>query len=80
MSQKMQDRDFEWLSKDECRDMELLMTYADKRIAILDIVVFDHRENNEKHKSFIINVDLEYPPANHERDDDYVLALELMII
>ena len=80
MSQKMPDGDFEWLSQDECRDMELLLNYADGRIAIFDTGLFDHRENNEDKKSLILEVDLEYPPAFHERDDDYPLASEVMTI
>ena len=56
------------------------MNYADGRIAIFDIGLFDHRENEEDKKSFILEVDLEYPPELHERDDDYPLAPEVMTI
>ena len=78
MSQKMPDGDFEWLSDNECRDMGLLLNYADGRIAIFDTGLFDHRENEENKKSFILEVNLEYPPELRKRDDDYPLALEVM--
>ena len=68
MSQEMPDNDFEWLSEDECRDMELLLNYTDGGMAIFDTGLFDHRENEEDKKSFIFEVDLEYPPELHERD------------
>ena len=74
MSQKMPDGDFEWLSDDECRDMGLLLNYADGRIFIFDTGLFYHRENEEDKKSFILEVHMEYPPELHERDDDYPLA------
>ena len=80
MSQEMPDGDFEWLSQDECRDMELLLNYADGRMAIFDTGLFDHWDNEEDKKSFILEVDLEYPPELHERDDDYPLAPEVMTI
>ena len=80
MSQEMPDGDFEWLSQYECRDMGLLLNYADKRMAIFDTGLFDHRENKEDKKSFILEVDLVYPPELHERDDDYPLAPEVMTI
>ena len=43
----MPDGDFEWLSLDECRDMELLLNYADGRMAMLNTGLFDHREKVE---------------------------------
>ena len=78
-SQEMPDGYFEWLSEDECRDMGLLWNYADGRIATFDTGLFDHRVNEDK-KSFIFEVDLEYPPELHERDDDYPLAPDVMTI
>ena len=58
--------------------MGLLLNYKVGRMAIFDTGLFDHRENEEDKKSFIFEVDLEYPPELHERDDDYPLALEVM--
>ena len=56
------------------------MNYADGRIAIFDTGLFDHRENEENKKSYILEVDLEYPPELHKRDDDYPLAPKVMTI
>ena len=80
MSPEMPDGDFEWLSQDECRDMGLHLNYVDGRMAIFDTGLFDHRENKEDKKSFILDVDIKYPPELHERDDDYTLAPEVMPI
>ena len=80
MSQEMPVNDFEWLSQDQCRAIRQLLNYADGRIAIFDTGLFDHRENNEDNKSYILEVDLEYPPELHERDDDYPPAPEVMTI
>ena len=80
MSQEMRDGDFEWVSDDECRNLEQLINYADGRIAIFNTGLFDHWKNEEYKKSFIFEVDLEYPPQLHERDDDYPLAPEVMTI
>ena len=60
--------------------MKLLLNYADKRMAIVDTGLFDHRGKEEDKKSFIFEVDMEYPPELHERDNDYPLAPEVMII
>ena len=79
MSQEMPDDDFEWVSDDECRNMEQLLNYADGRIAIFDTGLFDHRFDDVDKKSFILEVDLEYPLELHERDD-YPLAQEVLII
>ena len=48
MSQEMPEGDFEWLREKECRDMKLLINYADGRIAIFDTRLFDHRENEKE--------------------------------
>ena len=80
MSQEMPDGDFEWLNQNKCRDMGLLLNYADGRMAIFDTKLFDHLENEKDKKSFIFEVDMEYPPELHERDDDYPLAPEVMTI
>ena len=51
--------------------MGLLLNYANGRIVIFDTKLFDNRENEEDKKRFILEMDLEYPPELHERDDDY---------
>ena len=48
--QEMLDGDLEWLSQDKCRNMELLLNYADGRIAIFDTKQFDHREDENDRK------------------------------
>ena len=53
MSQNMPDGKFEWVNQDEYRELELLMNYADCRIAIFDLGVFNHRVTNEEENSFI---------------------------
>ena len=60
--------------------MELLMNDADGSIAIFDFDIFYHRMTDKDKTSFIFDVDLEYPPELHDRDDDYPLALEVMTI
>ena len=80
MSQEMPDGDFEWRSQDECRDIGLLLNYADGRMAIFDTGLFDHRENEEDRKSLILEVDLVYQPELHERDNDDPLASDVMTI
>ena len=49
-------------------------------IAIFDNGLFDHPENEVDKNSFIFEVDIEYPPGLHERDDEYLLAPEVMTI
>lgn len=80
MSQKMLEGDFEWLSQNECRDMELHVNYSDGRIALFDTWLFDNQENEEDKKRLILDVDFEYPPELYERDDDYPLASKVMTI
>ena len=69
MSQEMPDGDIEWVSQDECREIKLLINYADGRIAIFDLGIFNHRVTDEEEKSFIFEVDLEYPPELYDRDE-----------
>ena len=80
MSQEMPDGYFKLVSDDECRNIKKLLNYADARIAIFNTELFDHQKNKEYIKCFIFETDLEFPPELHERDDDYPLALEVLII
>ena len=79
MSHKMPDGKFECVSSDECRLMEQTLNFADDSIAMFDVSIFDHRVFDEK-ISFILEVDLEYPPELHGRNNDYPLAPEVMTI
>ena len=80
MSQEMPDGYFEWFSKGECRKMELLLKYANGRIANIDLGAFNHRMTDEKKKSFIFEVKLKYPPELHKRGDNYPIGPEVMTI
>ena len=59
--------------------MKHQLNFADARIAIFDLGLLDHMVLDEK-KCFIFEVDLEYPPELHKRDDDYPLAPKVMTI
>ena len=80
MSQEMPAGDFEWVCNDKCRSMEQQLNFANGRIVIFYLGLFDHRENEEDKRSYIFEVDLEYPPELHDSHDDYPLASEVMII
>ena len=56
------------------------MNYADGRIAIFDTGLFDHQKNETDKTSLVLEVDFEYPPKLHERDDDYPLDPEVITI
>ena len=43
ISQEMPDGDFEWVSDDECRNMEKLFNFTNSCIAIFYTGLFDHR-------------------------------------
>ena len=43
MSQEMPNGDFKWISKGTCCEIELLINYANGRIAIIDLGIFNHR-------------------------------------
>ena len=58
MLQEMPDGKFELVNVDECHAMEQQLNFADGRIDIFDLGLFDHRMLDEK-KSFIFEVDLE---------------------
>ena len=60
--------------------MELLLNYADGRIDIFDLGLFNYRVTDDEKNSFIFEVDLENPPELHDREDDYPLAPEVMTI
>ena len=66
MSQPLPDDDFAWLSDQECRDAEVAIRDPVTRQAFF----------NQADSNYIMEVDLEYPPELHERDDDYPLAPE----
>ena len=71
LSQEMPDRNFEWVSDDEFRNIKQHLNYADGRITIFDTGLFDQQKNKKDKKSFILEVNLEYPPEVHESDNDY---------
>ena len=48
MSQEMLDNKFEWVSVDEFRAIEQQIYFADGRIAIFDLGLFDHRVLDQK--------------------------------
>ena len=75
----MPDGKVEWVRSEECRNMEQTLNYEGGCIAIFDLCVFDHQVGDDK-KSFIFEVDLEYPPELQQRVDDYLLVQEVMTI
>ena len=48
MSQEMPDGKFEWVTVVECRAIKQQLNFADGRIAIFDLGLFDHRVLDEK--------------------------------
>ncbi|MCP6769234.1 hypothetical protein NL529_30745, partial [Klebsiella pneumoniae] len=60
MSQPLPDNDFTWLSEQECRDAETAFRVKYTR---------DHFFGQQLH--YIFEVDLDYPPELHDRDDDF---------
>ena len=80
MSQEMLNGEFEWVSQDERREMELLLKDATGRIAIFDVGLFNHRVTDKENKSLIFEVDLEYLSDLHDRVDDCPLAPQVMTI
>ena len=80
MSQEMPDNDFEFVTDDDCRNMEQLLNYAKSRIAIFNTGLFDYRENENDKNIFIFEVDFEYQTEQHERANDYPPAPKVMTI
>ena len=75
MSQALPNGDFTWLSEDECRAAEVSLTGSEEmRDAFFRV------DPETLAWYYILQVDLEYPPEIHDRDDDYPMAPELMDI
>ena len=79
MSQEMPNGDFELMSQNKSREIKLHIKYADGRIAISDLGIFNHRTTDAE-KEFIFEVDLKYLFEHHDRDDDYSIGTEVMKI
>ena len=74
----MPDKNFRWITVEECNIMERKI--IDHQMRSLDIQsVFDNA-GNAKLTHYILDVDLEYPRTIHDRDDDFPLAPEEMTI
>ena len=69
LSQPLPDDEYEWVSANDCLDA----------MAAFQVKAYrDQWYTREKH--YIFEVDMDYPPELHERDDDYPLAPETMTI
>ena len=68
-SQPVPDNKYEWVSNDDCRDVFAALQNKASR---------DRWYNQEK--PYIFEVDLDYPPELHERDNDYPFPSETMKI
>ena len=69
LSQALPEKDYEWLSDDECRQAEVAMEIKEMR---------DLFYQQDRH--YIFEGEMDYPPELHDRDDDYPLATETMTI
>ena len=69
MLQSIPDGDFEWLSDAECRVMKHRLINVITQYKIFSL-----------NRSYIFEVNLDYPQEQNERDDDYPMAPKLMTI
>ena len=69
LSQALPEKDYEWFSDVECRDAEAAFLIKETK---------DPYFQQERH--YIFEVNLDYPPELHDRDDDYPLAPETITI
>ena len=67
--------DFNWLSEDECRAAEVSLSGSEEMRE-----AFFRVDPETLGWYYILQVDLEYPPEIHDRDDDYPMAPELLDI
>ena len=63
----------------QCRTNKETLNFADGRIAMLYLGIFDNQVLDKK-KNFILEMDLEYPTKLHEQDDNYPLAPNITTI
>ena len=69
LSQALPEKDYEWLSDDECRQAEAAMKIKEMR---------DLFYQQDRH--YIFEVDMDYLPELNNRDNEYPLAPETMTI
>lgn len=60
--------------------MNLLLDYADYRVVIFDKELFDHQMNEDNKTTLIVEVNLSYLTVLHERQNDYLLVSNIIII
>ena len=75
MSHALPNGDFTWLSEDECRAAEVSLSGSEEMRE-----AFFRVDPETLGWYYILQVDLEYPPEIHDRDDDYPMAPELLDI
>ena len=69
-----------WLSQERCFDIGLRFNYAYSRMVIFDTISVNNRNNKKYNKRFILKENLKYALELYERNDDYLLAPEVMTI